>query len=216
MKDIIRSIKHYVQLHKHRIAGAAGAVGIFCLIMAVTVLGKFIYNNRINSKVFDRNVAVYYMDVLSEDNATKLSERIVIEKINPGQTNEIDFYIRNGNGVKISQTDWDYEIEIIHTLNIPLVYELYDSEGNLLTGDIYETGTSIYRNDGSRSVYTRNADSGKMVLHLNKDNPNKITSDKYTLKIIWNKDDESADFKYVNELDFLYLNVYAYESVPVK
>jgi hypothetical protein len=136
--------------------------------------------------------------------------------MNPGYTYEVDFYVSNGNSKRISQVDMDYEIEIIHTLNMPLVYELYDEQGNLLTGDSYEEGTEIYLNDGSRSVYTKTSDMNKMVLSIDKEDEDKITSHKYTLKIIWNSDNVSSDYKYVKEIDFLYINVYAYQSEPIQ
>ena len=205
-----------VKLNIRKYACAIIAMVVFCFIMSLAVMAKFIAQRNAEADFMAKKIATYNMEVLGDDGITKLSERILVNEMNPGYTAEVDFYIRNGNSEKISQVDMDYEIELIHTLNMPLVYELYDEQGQLLTGDSYEEGTEIYLNDGSRSVYTKTADANKMVLHIDKENENNITSHKYTLKIIWNDDNESSDFKYVKEIDFLYVNVYAYQSEPVQ
>lgn len=206
---------YIIKQNKKRLSSALIAAGIFCLIMSITVLAKFIADRNVVAKVFDRNVATYYMEIVGKDGITKLSERIIVDEMNPGETYEVDFYLSNGNVYEISDVSLDYEIEVIHTLNMPLVYELYDENGRLLSGYSEEDGYKIYENDGSRTVYTEAANGGKMVLPVNKENPNAISQNKYTLKIIWENDNESADYKYVKEIDFLYINVYAYESKPV-
>lgn len=211
MKKFIRLFKINTKAFKSAVIAAL----VFCLIMSVAVLAKFIADRNVAAQIFDRNVATYYMEIVGNDGITKLSERIIVDEMNPGETYEVDFYISNGNATEISQVSLDYEIEVIHTMNMPLVYELYDEEGRLLNGVSEEDGYNIYENDGSRTVYTEGADSQKMVLNINKDNPNAITQNKYTLKIIWEMDEESSDYKYVKEIDFLYVNVYAYESKPV-
>lgn len=211
MKKFIRLFKINTKAFKSAVIAAL----VFCLIMSVAVLAKFIADRNVAAQIFDRNVATYYMEIVGNDGITKLSERIIVDEMNPGETYEVDFYISNGNATEISQVSLDYEIEVIHTMNMPLVYELYDEEGRLLNGVSEEDGYNIYENDGSRTVYTEGADLQKMVLNINKDNPNAITQNKYTLKIIWEMDEESSDYKYVKEIDFLYVNVYAYESKPV-
>lgn len=211
-------MKNFVRLFKVNTKGFKSAViatVVFCLIMSVTVLAKFIADRNVAARIFNRNVATYYMEIVGKDGITKLSERIIVDEMNPGETYEVDFYISNGNASEISQVSLDYEIEVIHTLNMPLVYELYDEQGRLLSGVSEEDGYKIYENDGSRTVYTKGANAQKMVLNVNKDNPNAISQNKYTLKIIWETDNESADYKYVKEIDFLYVNVYAYESKPI-
>ena len=203
---------------KKKIKGLSSAfiaAGIFTIIMSSAVVAKYIADRKVAAKIFDRNVATYYMEILGNDGITKISERIVVDNINPGEVYEIDFYLCNGNAKEISQVSMDYEIEIIHTLNMPLVYELYDEAGNKISGSSEESRYEIYENDGSRLVFTKGANGSKMVLPINEDNPNSVTQQKYTLKVIWNSDSESADYKYVKEIDFLYLNVYAYESKPV-
>lgn len=216
MREIISPKFICTKLHIRKFRSAIVAALIFVVIMSVTVFAKFIAQKDTHGKIFDRNVATYYMEILGDDAITKLSERILVDEMNPGEIREVDLYISNGNSEKVSQVDMTYEIEIIHTVNMPLVFELYDSEGNLLVGESMEEGIEVYQNDGTRSVYTMSADSEKMILHINKGNSDKITSDKYTLKVIWNDDMESSDFKYVKEIDFLYINVYAYQSEPVK
>lgn len=216
MKEIFGKIKLYSKLHIRKLRSAIVAALIFAVIMSVTVFAKFIAQEDVSGTVFDRNVATYYMEILGDDETTKLSERILVEEMNPGEIREVDFYISNGNFERVSQVDMTYEIEVIHTMNMPLKYELYDSDGNLLTGESMEEETEIYENVGTRSVYTTTAESDKMVLHINKLNPDKIVSDQYTLKVIWEDDTEASDFKYVKEIDFLYVNVYAYQSKPVE
>lgn len=207
-------IKSYFKKKIKYFSSAIIAISIFILVMGITVFAKFVADRKVVSKVIDKNIATYYMELVGGDGITKLSERIVVDDINPGMTYEVDFYLRNGNAKEISQVSLDYEIEIIHTLNMPLVYELYDGEGNLLNGESNEDGYLIYENDGSRTVYEKDANNSKMILPINAQNPNAVTEEKYTLKIIWENDNESADYKYVKEIDFLYVNVYAFESVP--
>ncbi len=216
MKDVFGKIKIYSKLHIRKLQSAIVAALIFGVIMSVTVIAKFITQEDISGTVFDRNVATYYMEIFGDDEITKLSERILVDEMNPGEIREVDFYISNGNFERVSQVDMIYEIEVIHTMNMPLKYELYDSDGNLLTGERMEETTEIYENVGTRSVYTMTAESDKMILHINKLNPEDVVSDKYTLKVIWEDDNESSDFKYVKEIDFLYVNVYAYQSKPVE
>lgn len=216
MKNNIKRIMYFAKINIHKFAGAIIAIIIFCFIMSLAVMAKFIAKRNTEADFLAQKIATYNMELLGDDGITKLSERIVVNEMNPGYTYEVDFYVCNGNSKKISQVDMDYEIEIIHTLNMPLVYELYDEQGQLLTGDSYEEGTEIYLNDGSRSVYTKTADMNKMVLSIDKSDADNITSHKYTLKIIWNDDNVSSDFKYVKEIDFLYINVYAYQSEPVQ
>ena len=214
-KNIVRMMA-LAKLNMRKFMGAVIAMIIFGFIMSLAVMAKFIAVRNAEADYVVKKIATYNMELFGDDGITKLSERIVVDEMNPGYTSEVDFYVCNGNSEKISQVDMDYEIELIHTLNLPLVYELYDEQGRLLTGDSYEEGTEIYLNDGSRSVYTKTAESEKMVLHIDKENADNITSHKYTLKIIWNSDNESSDFKYVKEIDFLYINVYSYQSEPVQ
>ncbi len=216
MKNNITNAIVFIKSNMRKYICAIIAMVIFCFVMSLAVMAKFIATRNTKADFMAKKVATYNMEVFGDDGITKLSERIVVNEMNPGYTFEVDFYVKNGNSEKISQVAMDYEIEVIHTLNMPLVYELYDEQGRLLTGDSYEEGTEIYLNDGSRSVYTKAADSNKLVLPVDKNDADNITSHKYTLKIIWNSDNESADFKYVKEIDFLYINVYAYQSEPIE
>lgn len=209
------------KLHIHKAKIIAIIAMLSCMAITVVVWAKFINERYLKVSIFDQNIATYYMDVVSkgtdgEEEMKNLSEQILVDELNPGDTKEVEFYVRNGNGTNYSEVDMDYEIELIHTNNMPLVYELYDSKGNLLEGTLLTDTENLYQNDGTRVKYNKSSDNEKFVLHIDKDDETKIDSQKYTLKISWGKDIGTADFKYVKEIDFLYVNVYAYESIPLK
>ena len=209
-----KSQKEKFHIHKAKIV--AIIMMLTCMAITVVVWAKFVKEEKIKANIFDQNIATYYMDVLGSDQTKTLSEQILVDELNPGETREVDFYVRNGNDSEVSDVDMDYEIEIIHTDNMPLTYELYDEDGNLLTGEVLSDSTDIYENDGARVKYKQSFDNEKLVLKIDKSDETKIDSQKYTLKISWGEDIGTADFKYVKEIDFLYVNVYAYESNPLK
>ena len=37
------------------------------------------------------------MDVVGSDQTKTLSEQILVDELNPGETREVEFYVRNGN-----------------------------------------------------------------------------------------------------------------------
>lgn len=213
-KKISNNQKEKLNIYKAKVIAIIAMIS--CMAITVVVWAKFVKEEYIKANVFDQNIATYYMDVLGEDQTKTLSEQILVDELNPGETREVEFYVRNGNDSKVSQVDMDYEIELIHTDNMPLTYELYDSEGNLLTGTVLTDNVNLYENDGTRVKYNQSNNNEKFVLHIDKNDETKIDSQKYTLKISWGEDIGTADFKYVKEIDFLYVNVYAYESNPLK
>ncbi|MBQ3544523.1 MAG: hypothetical protein IJA34_06010 [Lachnospiraceae bacterium] len=213
-KKISNNQKEKLNIYKAKVIAIIAMISYMAI--TVVVWAKFVKEEYIKANVFDQNIATYYMDVLGEDQTKTLSEQILVDELNPGETREVEFYVRNGNDSKVSQVDMDYEIELIHTDNMPLTYELYDSEGNLLTGTVLTDNVNLYENDGTRVKYNQSNNNEKFVLHIDKNDETKIDSQKYTLKISWGEDIGTADFKYVKEIDFLYVNVYAYESNPLK
>lgn len=214
------SNNHKEKLHIHKAKIIAIIAMISCMAITVVVWAKFINEKYIKINLFNHNIATYYMDVVVEDitgqDQTKtLSEKILIDEINPGDTRKVEFYVRNGNGTNISDVEMDYEIELIHTDNMPLKYNLYDEEGNLLDGTALTDTEKLYKNDGTRIKYEKSKENENFVLKIDKEEEANFDSHKYVLEIFWEKDDESANFKYVKEIDFLYVNVYAYESNPL-
>ena len=213
-KKISDSKKEKFHIHRAKIIAIIAMIS--CMAITVVVWAKFVKEDYIKANIFDQNIATYYMDVLGQDQTKTLSEQILVDELNPGETREVEFYVRNGNDSEVSQVDMDYEIELIYTDNMPLTYELYDSEGNLLNGTVLTDSEKRYENDGTRIKYNQSNDNKKFVLHIDKNDKTKIDSQKYMLKISWGEDEGTADFKYVKEIDFLYVNVYAYESNPLK
>lgn len=190
------------------------------LIISFTVIAvaKFYKEENTETVLTGDNIASYHMELVGNGKETTLTQELLLADLNPGDTKNVVFFVTNGNEEKklYSDVSMDYTIQIIHTSNIPLIYELYDEAGKKIKpSDITETGEK-YNNTGVYMNY-ENDNSGKLfTLKTSSEDSDKVISHKYTLKIIWPKTDESADFRYVKELDFLYININAYEHNPLK
>lgn len=199
---------------------------ISLLIISVIIItfsnsyAKYIKRVEVDAPI-DGFVAKYNMEVISGDGSEiKLSEQLKLENINPGEFQVIPFIVRNakkeGDGYSISDVDMIYDIEIFHTQNLPLTYELYqyagvDDSGNALyellkdykvtdtnEGDNYHNTSEIhtYKIDNNRNKFELEAKSGE------------ISQDFFRLVISWNHDGKvQIDNKYVHEVDLAYLVV---------
>lgn len=185
---------------------------------AVIAIAKFYKEENVETVLSGDNIASYHMELIGTGKETTLTQELLLADLNPGDTKTVEFFIVNGNEEKnlYSDVDMDYTIQIVHTNNIPLIYELYDEAGKKInTTSITEIGES-FNNTGVYMNYD-NANTGELfTLKVDSNDSDTVVSHKYTLKILWPKDDESANFKYVKEIDFLYININAYEHNPLK
>ena len=192
----------------------------FLVITFSNAYAKYIKRVEVDAPI-DGFIARYNMEVVCDDETqVRLSEKLELENINPGEFQVIPFIVRNaekkGDDYSISDVDMIYSIELYHTENLPLTYELYqytgiDSDGNpiykLLT-DYIVTDTnesSNYHNFGE--IYTYKDDINNKTLELAA-KPGEITQHKYKLVITWENDGKiQIDNKYVHEVDMAYLVV---------
>lgn len=192
----------------------------FLVITFSNAYAKYIKRVEVDAPI-DGFIARYNMEVVCDDETqVRLSEKLELENINPGEFQVIPFIVRNaekkGDDYSISDVDMIYSIELYHTENLPLTYELYqytgiDSDGNpvykLLT-DYIVTDTnesSNYHNFGE--IYTYKDDIDNKTLELVA-KPGEITQHKYKLVITWENDGKiQIDNKYVHEVDMAYLVV---------
>ena len=192
----------------------------FLVITFSNAYAKYIKRVEVDAPI-DGFIARYNMEVVCDDETqVRLSEKLELENINPGEFQVIPFIVRNaekkGDDYSISDVDMIYSIELYHTENLPLTYELYqytgiDSDGNpiykLLT-DYIVTDTnesSNYHNFGE--IYTYKDDINNKTLELAA-KPGEITQHKYKLVITWKNDGKiQIDNKYVHEVDMAYLVV---------
>ena len=192
----------------------------FLVITFSNAYAKYIKRVEVDAPI-DGFIARYNMEVVCDDETqVRLSEKLELENINPGEFQVIPFIVRNaekkGDDYSISDVDMIYSIELYHTENLPLTYELYqytgiDSDGNpvykLLT-DYIVTDTnesSNYHNFGE--IYTYKDDIDNKTLELAA-KPGEITQHKYKLVITWKNDGKiQIDNKYVHEVDMAYLVV---------
>ena len=166
-------------------------------------------------------VAKYNMEVISGDGSEiKLSEQLDLENINPGEFQVIPFIVRNakkvGNEYSISDVDMVYNIEIFHTQNLPLTYELYqytgmDNSGNPLyelLSDFRVTDTNKESNYHNTSeIHTYKIDNNRKKFELQAKS-GEISQDLFKLVISWNHNGQvQIDNKYVHEVDLAYLVV---------
>lgn len=181
---------------------------------------KYVKRIEVDAPI-DGFVAQYAMEVISDDGSdVRLSEKLELENINPGEFQVIPFVVRNAqkneDGYIISDVDMIYDISIYHTQNLPLTYELYQYMGIDSQGDpIYEllveyktedtNSENDYYNSGEIQIYTR--DSKRNILEL-KSKTGEITQEKFRLVISWNNIGQiSNDNNFVHEVDMAYLVV---------
>lgn len=166
------------------------------LSLTVFVYAKFIAEYMASSNVPSGVSADYYMDVIwdnkndsdsanDDDEAIRLSQMLDLEELNPGDKQLITFAVRNGHVkerdqdnqavLQISDIDLNYTIEIIHTQNLPLIYNLYEYVGEdngdtvgengekskyrkitgVLENSIFSNSTNKYENKGVREIYKK-------------------------------------------------------------
>lgn len=208
--------KNSIKSNRKRLAASFSVM----LIISFTVIAvaRFYKEEHIKTVLGGDIIATYHMELAGTGKETTLTQELLLADLNPGDTKTVEFFVTNGNEEKklYSDVSMDYTMQIVHTNNIPLIYELYNEAGRKINpAGIMETGEK-YNNTGVYINY-ENDDSGKkFTLKTDSEDPDKVISHKYTLKIIWPKNDESADFKYVKEIDFLYININAYEHNPLK
>ncbi len=194
-------------------------MGIMLMLsFTVIVIAKFFKEEHTSTQFNGENIATYHIELNGSQIGTELTQELLLSDLNPGDDRNVDFYITNGNADKkiYSDVSMDYEIQIIHTDNMPLIYELYDEKGNKLSCSGTSKDDEKYNNTGTYMNY-KNNNSGKVfTLELDKSKPETVVSHKYTLRILWSNDDESADFKYVKEIDFLYIKIKGQEHNPLK
>lgn len=192
----------------------------FIVITFSNAYAKYIKRIEVDAPI-DGFVAKYNMEVISNDGSeVKLSEKLDLENINPGEFQVIPFIVRNaqkkGDEYSISDVDMIYDIEICHTQNLPLIYDLYQYTGidengdpkyTLLT-DFRETDTNEnknYYNSGEIQVYKDDVNNKTLELEAK---PGEISQHMFKLVIKWNNDGEiKIDNKYVHEVDMVYLVV---------
>lgn len=190
------------------------------LILSFTVvtIAKFFKEEHTGTQFKGDNIATYHIELNGSNIGTALTQELLLSDLNPGDDRTVEFYVTNGNADKkiYSDVSMDYQIQIIHTDNLPLTYELYDEKGNKLLSSGVSKDDEKYNNTGTYINYENN-NSGKIfTLEIDKSNPETVVSHKYTLRILWTKNDESADFKYVKEIDFLYIKIKGQEHNPLK
>lgn len=200
---------------------------ISLLIISLVVItfsnayAKYVKRIEVDAPIDDGFVAQYNMEVISGDGSeVKLSEQLDLENINPGEFQVIPFIVRNAKKVDdeycISDVDMIYSIEIFHTQNLPLTYELYQYTGvDDLGNALYEPLTdfrvmdtnedSNYHNTSEIHAYKIDNNREKFELEAKS---GEISQDLFKLVISWNHNGEvQIDNKYVHEVDLAYLVV---------
>lgn len=216
------------------------SIAVFTLLAVMTaatlIYAKYIKEiNNVVAPIGD-HVAEYYMDVIwhsdddDTDNGMVLSQKLSLNEINPGEFQTISFMVRNGNGLtgdecQISDIDFTFSVNLIHTENLPLTYTLYqytgtDEEGNPqyseLTDyseyDSNEDRNSV--NTGLKRVYSTavNDDLEFWLKGNSKDAQGNRVVDarKFRLVISWDDDSITGiDNKYTREVDDVYIVINA-------
>ncbi|MCI8668777.1 MAG: hypothetical protein HFI34_04530 [Lachnospiraceae bacterium] len=210
--------KNGTKSNRHRKMLAASFSVMLIISFTVIAVAKFYKEENVKTVLSGDNIASYHLELVGTGKETTLTQELLLADLNPGDIRTVEFFVTNGNEEKklYSDVSMDYTIQIVHTSNIPLIYELYNGAGKKINPvSVTETGEK-YNNTGVYINY-ENDNSGKLfTLKTASDDSDKVSSHKYTLKIIWPKNDESADFKYVKEIDFLSININAYEHNPLK
>ena len=200
-----------------------------CIILASSIIlvgltniyAKYIKKIEVDAPIVDY-MAEYQMEVISDDGTeVKLKEKLKLANINPGEFQVIPFIVRNaakkdGNGYLISDVDMVYSIEIAHTENLPLKYELYEYLGSDNDGNpIYEllddytiidtNGDNNYQNTSEKQVYYTNSVNNQFELEAT---TGVISQTKFRLVVTWdNTSNVQIDNKYVREVDLAYIVV---------
>lgn len=187
------------------------------LSVGICVLAKYYKDYNIKNDISTIKAADYYFDMINAESKTKPLEAISLQNLNPGETKQIVFMVRNGSekdGRKVlSDVNIVYDIEIIHTKNLPLTYKVYDENGIELVNTVVTDNSqgNDYLNLGKSILYSKDNESKELVLEKSNGN---INYKQYILEINWNINDN--DSKYVKEIDALYLKVTSYEQKPVQ
>ncbi len=97
------------------------------LIISFTVIAvaKFYKEENTETVLSGDNIASYHMELVGTGKETTLTQELLLADLNPGDTKNVVFFVTNGNEEKklYSDVSMDYTIQIVHTNNIPLIYE---------------------------------------------------------------------------------------------
>lgn len=200
---------------------------LLVLSVATVIYAKYIMEYKNIVAPIPDSVADYYMDVIwdgnDSDNGKKLSQKLKLDEINPGETKVISFMVRNGDGTNFSDVNFDFTIDLIHTENLPLTYDLYQYIGATENADpIYKllsnysvTDTNDYENSKNTGLIRKYSESynaaTKFTLlgnSMDVDGNRVIDGRKFRLVITWDdRSIDSIDNKYTREVDDVYLVV---------
>lgn len=202
-------------------------------LISIIAYAKYIKDYALRAPI-PNNTADYYMDVVWDEEGAepiKLSEKLNLEEINPGQTQNITFMVRNGNDEKVSDVDLNFSIELIYTENLPLEYTLYEYVGEG-QGETTSEGISPYKkintfnfkdsnlngsehnahdNTGFRKIYKVGANGDRFELEALHNGT--ISGKKFLLTINWDNSQGNNEDKYSKEVDLAYIVVNASQKL---